>query len=157
MATMTQVEYPSSAAFSGTAQVDFGPFFISNVNKLLRHEVRGQVNTQGAVVAPGSVFENAILWAVQWVPAGNSPSDIVTTIDGPQFPIREQLGSDAVIAAWSPATANGEILGTLGLRSFWAGQLVVGQSIDLYLSLKTPNGSAIQNSNLFASLRTWWS
>lgn len=156
MTTKTQVEYPSSAAFSGTAQVNFGPFFISSVGKLLRHEVRGQINTQGASVGPGSVFANTILWAVQWVPTGNSPSDIVTTIDGPQFPIREQLGASDLVTSWSPSTAAGEILASLGLRSFWAGQLVVNQSIDLYLSLKTPNGSAIQNSNLFASLRTWW-
>lgn len=157
MSTKSQVEYPSSGSFSGSGQIDFGPYFISDVVRLLRHEVRGQMNAQGVSLTDMGVAANQVLWAVQWVPAGNSPSNIVTTIDGPQFPIREQLGTSDLGTAWAPSTATGVVLASFGLRAFWAGQLVVNQSIDLYLSVKTPNGSAIANSNLFASLRTWWS
>jgi hypothetical protein len=152
-----QTEYPSSSAFSGTGQLDLGPFFISDVGKLLRHEVRGQVNSQGQSLTDMGVAANFGLWAVQWVPAGDSPSNIVTTVDGPQFPIREQMGTMDLITSWAPTSADGAVLASFGLRSFWAGQLPVNQSIDLYLSVKTPSGSAMFNSNLFASLRTWWS
>lgn len=157
MSTPVQTEYPSSGSFSGSAQVNFGPFFISGVHKLLRHEVRGQMNAQGVSLTDMGVAANQVLWAVQWVPTGDSPSNIVTTVDGPQFPIREQLGTSDLSTAWAPTTSDGVVLASFGLRSFWAGQLAVNQSIDLYLSVKTPNGSAIANSNLFASLRTWWS
>lgn len=157
MATSQQVEYPHSAAFSGAGQLDLGPFFISDVKKLLRHEVRGQVNIQGQSLADNAVLGNLLLYAVQWVPTGNSPSNIVTTIDGPQFPIREQMGKIDTVSAWAPTTAVGAVLISYGMDSFWAGQLVVNQSIDLYLSVRTPDGSAQPNSNLIASLRTWWS
>ena len=152
-----QTEYPSSSSFSGTGQLNLGPFFISSVGKLLRHEVRGQVNFQGATITSAGVLGNQSLWAVQWVPSGDSPSDIVSTVDGPQFPIREQMGTMDEVTSWAPTTDVGAVLITYGMRSFWAGQLVVNQSIDLYLSVKTPDGSAQPNSNLIASLRTWWS
>ena len=151
-----QTEYPSVASFSGTSQLNIGPFFISNVHKLLRHEVRGQLNGQGQTISVTSVSANAALWAVQWVPAGNSPSNIVTTIDGPQFPIREQLGDSDNNSVWAPSTANAGSLGSSALRSFWAGQLLVAQSIDLYLCVNTPSGIGLANCNVFASLRTWW-
>lgn len=157
MGIKSQVEYPSSGSFSGTGQLNLGPFFISDVVKLLRHEVRGQLNQQGQNGSDTAVLANEPLWAVQWVPAGNSPSDIVTTIDGPQFPIREQMGTIDLITTFAPDTADAAFFHSYGLRSFWAGQLVVNQSVDLYLSVKTPDGVAIPNSNLFASLRTWWS
>lgn len=157
MSTKQQVEYPHNSAFSGTSQIDIGPFFISDVVRLLRHEVRGQINTQGQNVTDVSVLANQTLWAVQWVPTGDPPSDIVTTIDGSQFPIREQTGNSDLVTCFAPSSDTAGIFITYGLRSFWAGQLVVNQSIDLYLSVKNPSGSAILNSNLFASLRTWWS
>lgn len=157
MSTKSQVEYPSVGSFSGTSQLDIGPFFISDVVRLLRHEVRGQLNAQGQTIGATSVAANTALWAVQWVPAGNSPSNIVTTIDGPQFPIREQLGTTDQDSTWAPSSDAAASLGTWGLRSFWAGQLVVNQSIDLYLSVSTPTGVGLANCNVFASLRTWWS
>lgn len=157
MATKSQVEYPHSASFSGSGQLDLGPFFISDVVRLLRHEVRGQVNIQGQSLADNAVMGNLLLYAVQWVPSGNSPSDIVSTIDGPQFPIREQMGTTDELTSWAPTTDVGAVLITYGMRSFWAGQLLINQSIDLYLSVKTPDGSSQPNSNLIASLRTWWS
>ena len=157
MPTEQQVEYPSTSAFSGSSQLDLGPFFISDVGKLLRHEVRGQVNFQGASVTDMGVAANTALWAVQWVPHGDSPSNIVTTIDGPQFPIREQMGTTDLSPIWAPTADAAAVLASFGLYSFWAGQLVVNQSIDLYLSVKAPNGASLPNANLFASLRTWWS
>lgn len=157
MPTSVQTEYPSSGSFSGSGQFDFGPFFIDSVVKLLRHEVRGQVNYQAVTAGDTSVQANKLLWAVQWVPSGDSPSDIVTTVDGPQFPIREQLGTLDLLTTWAPSTDTSGLMTSSGLRSFWAGQLVVNQSIDLYLSFKAPTGEAIANANFFASLRTWWS
>jgi hypothetical protein len=152
-----QTEYPHSAAFSGSGQLDLGPFFISDVGKLLRHEVRGQVNIQGQSLADNAVLGNLLLYAVQWVPHGDSPSNIVTTVDGPQFPIREQMGTIDTLTAWAPTADVGAVLIGYGMRSFWAGQLPVNQSVDLYLSVRTPDGSSQPNSNLIASLRTWWS
>lgn len=157
MSVKTQVEYPSVGSFSGTSQLNIGPFFISNVVKLLRHEVRGQLNSQGSALSSTSVFANTALWAVQWVPHGNSPSNIISTVDGPQFPIREQMGTIDEAIAWAPSSSAGAVLNSYGLVSFWAGQLPVNQSIDLYLSVNTPTGVGLSNCNLFASLRTWWS
>ena len=151
-----QTEYPSTSAFSGTSQLDLGPLFISDVNKLLRHEVRGQLNIQGQSVLDNGVNANVALWAVQWVPAGDSPSNIVTTVDGPQFPIREQMGTIDTLAVYAPTADSGAMFVAYGLKSFWAGQLPVAQSIDLYLSVKAPTGVSLANFNLFASLRTWW-
>lgn len=157
MSTAVQVEYPSNSAFSGSSQVNIGPFFISDVNKLLRHEVRGQVNFQAESVSDMIVIANLGLWAVQWVPTGDSPSDIVSTVDGPQFPIREQMGTKDLISTWAPTADAAALMVSYGLVSFWAGQLPVGRSIDLYLSVKPPSGTGLGNANLFASLRTWWS
>lgn len=151
-----QTEYPSVSSFSGTSQLNIGPFFISDVGKLLRHEVRGQLNVQGQAIGDTSVAANTALWAVQWVPAGNSPSNIITTVDGPQFPIREQMGTTDQVRVWALATDPAGILTSYGLRSEWAGQLPVNQSIDLYLCVNTPTGIGLANCNLFASLRTWW-
>lgn len=151
-----QTEYPSVSSFSGTSQLNIGPFFISSVGKLLRHEVRGQLNAQGQTISGTSVSANTALWAVQWVPHGNSPSNIISTVDGPQFPIREQLGTTDKDLTWAPTTGGADTLGSWGLRSFWAGQLVINQSIDLYLCVNTPTGIGLANCNLFASLRTWW-
>lgn len=157
MSTSVQVEYPSESAFSGSAQVNMGPFFISDVVKLLRHEVRGQVNFQAESVEDTIVIANLGLWAVQWVPTGNSPSDIVTTVDGPQFPIRQQMGTADLISTWAPTADAAALMVSYGLVASWGGQLPVGRSIDLYLSVKPPSGTGLGNANLFASLRTWWS
>ena len=119
--------------------------------------MRGQLNAQGVTLGATSVAANTALWAVQWVPHGNSPSNIISTIDGPQFPIREQMGTSDGDITWSPSSNAAADLGTYGLRAFWAGQLAVNQSIDLYLSVNTPTGVGLTNCNVFASLRTWWS
>ena len=157
MSTKQAVVYPSSSSFVGTAQVNLGPYNIPTVGRLLRVEVRGQVNFQTTTFGSASVLANTILWAVQWVPQGNGASDIITTADGPQFPIREQLGQQDLLGFWAPSTDTAALCAALGLRSFSAGQVHVGESIDMYLSLKTPTGVSFGNANLFASLRFWWS
>lgn len=157
MSTKTEVVYPSISSYSGSSQLNLGPYNVPTVGRLLRAEVRGQFNYQGANYDASSVLANLALWAVQWVPAGDSPSDVVTTADGPQFLIREQMGTEDILTSWAPSTDVSALLLSYGLRSFWAGQLHIGESIDLYMSLRAPTSVTLANFNLFASLRFWWS
>ncbi len=159
MATQVEVTYPSTGAFSGTGQLDLGPFFVPDVQTLLRAEVRGNVNFQGVGIGPSSVYANFQLWAVQWAPHGSAPSDIVTTADGPfnGFLIREQLYWQALSLGWTPDTSSAASLQSAVVRGEWAGQLALGFDIDLWLSFNPPTGAGIANQNVFASLRFWWS
>lgn len=157
MATQVEVVYPSTTAFTGPAQLDLGPFYVPTVATFLRAEVRGRINYEVVTYGAGAgVQENLQLWAVQWVPHGSSPANIVTTADGPNWLIREQLGTGETTAAWTPNTGSSVVLQTASIRSEWAGQLIIGAGIDLYMSVAPPTGIASANANLYASLRFWW-
>lgn len=156
MATLVEVVYPSISSFSGTSQLNLGPYFVPSVKRLLRVEVHGEINFQGSSIGTSSVFANFQLWAVQWVPHGTAALDCVTTADGPQWPIRQQTGQDDGHATWSPSTDVAGVLSHLALNGWWAGQLAINGDIDLYLSSRAPTGVSVSNQNLFASLRFWW-
>lgn len=156
MPTKIEVVYPSNSSFSGTGQLDIGPFSSGTVETLLRAEVRGKINYQGLTAGTGSVEINLPLWALQWVPHTAAPADCVTTADGPNWLIREQTGSEETRIGWAPDTAFAGYLATYPLKAEWAGQLVIGSPVDLYLSLKSPSGIGTPNFNLFASIRWWW-
>lgn len=156
MSTLVEVVYPSTSSFSGSSQLNLGPYFVPDVKKLLRAEVHGAINYQGATIAVTSVVANFQLWAVQWVPHGSSPADIVTTADGDNWLIRQQTGQDDLITSWAPSTDDAAQLASLALNGWWAGQLAINTSIDLYMSTRAPTGVPVPNQNLFASLRFWW-
>jgi hypothetical protein len=157
MSVQTEVVYPSVSSFSSSAQLNIGPYFVPSVNKLLRVEAHGQINFQGVVLGSSSVFANFQLWAVQWVPHTAAPADCITTADGPNWLVRQQVGSEDLTTSWAPSTNNAAVLVTAGIVGSWAGQLPIGGDIDLWLSAKAPTGVVIPNMNLFASLRFWWS
>lgn len=157
MSTQVEVVYPSTSAFSSAAQLNLGPYFVPSVRKLLRAEVHGQINFQGVTLGVASVLANFQLWAVQWVPHTAAPADCVTTADGPNWLVRQQVGTDDLVTSWTPSTNVAAVLVTAGLEGSWAGQLPIGGDIDLWLSAKAPTGVVIPNMNLFASLRFWWS
>lgn len=156
MAVQTEVVYPSTAAFSGTGQLDLGPYFVPTVAKLLRVEVHGKVNFEAVTFGTTGVEANFQLWAVQWVAHGAAAANIVTTADGPNFPIRQQLGDQESRVAWAPSTAISAVMIGYPLVGEWAGQLPIGNDIDLYLSLRPPQAVSINNENVIASLRFWW-
>lgn len=156
MVTKAATVYPSISAYSSSAQLNLGPYNIPLANRLLRVEVRGQVNFSAFATSGSVVMANSLLWAVQWVPGGAGASDIVTTADGPQFPVREQLGTSDELAAYTVSTSSSYVLYSYGLRANWAGQIVPGASIDLFLSTKPPTGLVPGTYNVFASLRFWW-
>lgn len=156
MSTQIEVVYPSTSAFSGTAQLNLGPYTVPNVKTLLRVQHRGKVNFQGVSIGDTTVEANTPLWAVQFVPQGNAPADVVTTVDGGTWLIRRQLGSTETRLAWAPNTDTAAYLATVDLTDDWHGQLALGISIDLYLSMRAPTGATINNLNLFSSLRFWW-
>lgn len=151
------VVYPQTSSASGTGQENFGPYEIPSCIALLRVEVRGEVNFQGATISDTSVTANRQLWAVQWVSHGGGIQNIVTAADGLSFPLREQTGSQDSLSTWAPNSDSAAVIGSLALRGFWAGQLQINESIDLYLSLQPPSGESVPNYNVFASLRFWWS
>lgn len=156
MAVQTEVVYPSTAAFSGTGQLDLGPYFVPSVNKLLRLELHAKRNVQIVLFGSTSVEENIELYAVQWVPHGGAPANCVTTADGVNWLIRRQAGDQETRFAWSNATADGYASATVVLEGCWAGQLLIGGDIDLYLSMRSPTGAGIGNCNVFGSIRFWW-
>lgn len=156
MSTQTEVVYPSTSAFSGTAQLNMGPYLVPDVVTLLRAEVRGKLNFQTVTYGSTGVEANTQLWAVQWVAHGSPPADVVTTADGPNWLIREQVGHDETRAMWSPSSNTSALMSGYGTKAEWAGQLPINASIDLYLSMRAPTGFSVPNFNYFGSLRFWW-
>lgn len=156
MATLAAVVYPSSVSFSGSGQTDLGPYIVPTCQTLIRAEVRGLVNYLGEGFGPTSVYANFLLWAVQWVPHGDPPANIVTQADGLQWLIREQTGTLDQQVAWSPSTADAVVLSSLATVANWGGQLPVNQSVDLYLSFRPPQDVSVSNTNYIGSLRFWW-
>lgn len=157
MATLVEVVYPQQSSFSGTSQLNLGPYATSSTEVLIRAEVRGKINYQGISAGAGSVEVNEPLWALQWVPHTAAPADCVTTADGPNWLIRQQTGAQETRIGWSPDTDFVAYLASYPLVGDWGGQLVIGSPIDLWLSLKPPSGLAVPNYNVFASIRWWWS
>lgn len=149
--------YPSVSSFSGTGQLDIGPYFIPSPKRLIRAEVRGMVNFQAFSLSNVGVLANFQLWAVQYADHGSAPANIVTTADGLPWLIREQLGHEDYVSAWAPTSGPGIVLSGSTLRAEWAGQTDIGRDIDLWLSLRPPTGVSVANQNVFASLRFWWS
>lgn len=137
--------------------MNLGPYFVPSVSKLLRVEVNGKINFQAEIFGNTSVQANFQLWAVQWVLHGVAAADVVTTADGPNWLIRQQVGSQESRVAWAPDTDTAAVLSGYPLVASWAGQLPIGADIDLWLSARAPTGVTIANQNLFASLRFWWS
>lgn len=154
--TLVEVVYPSTSSFSGTSQLDIGPFFVPSVNTLLRVEISGRFNSQGAVFGSSSVEANLLLWGVQYVPTGSAPADVVTSADGPQWLFRQQLGNTDNRVSWAPDTDTAAVLGAAGTTGEWAGQQLGLGNIDLWFSARTPTGVAQGNVNYFGSIRFWW-
>lgn len=156
MATLTEVVYPTTSSFSGTAQLNLGPYTNGSTQVLIRAEVNGAINWDSQVISHPVVVANYPLWALQWVPHTAAPADCVTTADGPNWLIRQQIGRTDVQSTWSPSTSDAVLLGSSTLVGSWGGQLVIGSPIDLWLSVKAPSGASLPTFNLYASIRWWW-
>lgn len=154
--TLVEVVYPSTSSFSGTSQLNLGPFPVPSVHRLLRLEVHGKFNLAGVLLGPSGILANVALWAVQWVPSGTSPSDCVTTADGDQWLIRQQIGAGDTHAVWAGSGVDGNSLTSWSTDGSWAGQLAINGDIDLYLSSRAPTGFSLENRNYFGSMRFWW-
>lgn len=157
MGTQKQVVYPSIGTFNSNAQLNFGPYGPTSVVTILRAEVRGNINWQGEPLALASVLANFQMWGLQWVPHGNAALDVVSSGDDDHWLLREQVAGQDKLAAWTPVTNTAAVLWTEQVRGDWAGQLAIGASIDLYLSMRAPTGVVIPNMNFFGSIRWWWS
>lgn len=155
--TNKEVVYPSVSSFSGTAQLNMGPFASGDVNTLFRAEVRGKTNYQGVTIASTGVEANFQVWGLQWVESGNSPADVVTSLDDDHWLIREQLGTLDTRMMYSPSSNTAAYFATNATKAEWAGQLVINLPIDLYISFRAPTGASITNMNYFGTIRWWWS
>lgn len=156
MATQVEVVYPSTTGFSGTSQLNLGPYAVPTVATLLRCELRGMVNFTGATITALSIEANTPLWAVQWGAHGFTPADCVTTADGPNWLIRQQLGDSSTRVSWAPASDDAAFVAGYGMKADWAGQLIIGSPIDLYFSMRAPTGASVPNFNVYATIRFWW-
>lgn len=150
------VVYPSQSFAGGTGQHDIGGFEVPTASRLFRVEVHGKVNFAGVSVPAGSIEANWLLWAVQFVPHGVSPSNILTTADGPEWLIRQQTGDQESRVSWSPTTGNGEYLAGYPLDAFWAGQYPSLSDFDLWISVSPPSGANVGAFNINCSIRFWW-
>lgn len=146
----------TTPSFSGASQLNIGPFFVGFVDKFYKVEVHGQVNYQGELFGSSSVLVNFPAWGVQQIPQGSAAADVITSFDGDAWFIRRQLGQDDNTAAWAPSTDTSAVLITNTLVDRWAGQLAVGGDTDVWFSMKSANGSALPNLNVFGTIRLWW-
>jgi hypothetical protein len=150
------VFYPSTSSFSGTGQLALGPFNVGTVNKLLQVELRGAANFDAATITATGVLANVAIYGIQWVAHGAGHGDVVSSAYDPTWPIRHQLGMNDLTASWTPTTGGSNTLACNALWGHWAGQLAIGENVDMWLLLKSPSGQAVSNMNLFASLEAWW-
>lgn len=157
MAVQTEVVYPSTGSASGSGQVDLGPFYVPAVTTLLRAEVRGKINFETLSINYPFYEANYQLWALQWVPHGTVAQNCITSADGKQWLIRQQVGSEESRIAWAPTSDTGLYLATYPTVAEWAGQQYIGESIDLYLSMAPPTSAGVDAFNYYGSIRFWWS
>jgi hypothetical protein len=145
-----------TSSFSGSGQLNMGPFFVGFVEKFYKFEVNGQINFQGSAISVASVLANPIVFGVQQVPHTAAGEDIITSFDSETWLVRRQTGSQDLVTTWAPSTDTAAVLGSLATRDRWAGQLAIGGDTDLWVSMKTSNGSSTGNINTFGTVRLWW-
>lgn len=156
MATQKEVVYPSTASFNAAGQLNFGPYPSGVISKLLRAEVRGQINFQAVTVGAASVDANFQLFGLQWVAHGAAALNVVSSADDDHWLIREQTGTNDARIFWTPAANTISRMRSYVTKADWAGQLPIGVSADLYLSFNSPTGVVIDNMNYFGTIRWWW-
>lgn len=147
----------TTSAFSGSSQLNEGPFHVGTANKFYKLQVRGQVNFQGKAVAAGSVAANDFAVGVVIVGHGDAAPDVITSSDNDGWLVRGNFGRSDYTVTWAPSSDTGETLVTYAIKDRWAGQLAVGSDVDLFLCVKSTDGVALANLNLFATMRLWWS
>lgn len=157
MGTQKEVVYANVPTFSGTAVLYIGPYPSGVVNKLLRAEVHGAVNYQGAAVGVSSQFSNILLWGVHWVAHGAGALDPITSADDDHWLIRQQTGDQSFATTWAPSTATAGTLAGVQLAANWAGQLPIAASIDFFFAFKSSTGAGVAPLGIEATLRWWWS
>lgn len=146
----------TTTSYSGSGQIDEGPFHIGLVNKLFKAEVRGAIGHQGGTIDTSSVLSNYTAWGLQIVPHGNSPLDVITSSDSDSWLMRRQTGTDDLAMTWAPSTDTAGLLQSTAVADDWAGQLNLAHAdMDCYLSLKPTIGS-VANNNTLGTIRLWW-
>lgn len=143
-------------AFSGTSQLNLGPFFIGFVNKLYKVQVRGQVNYQGVTLGSSSVLANFLAWGLLWVPHTAAATDVITSADDETWISRRQTGDDDYPVEIAPSSGTSGVLLTNAINDDWAGQLAIAQDADLWMCFKSSTGASISNLNTFGTVRLWW-
>jgi hypothetical protein len=146
----------TTSSFSGTGQLDEGPFHVGTVNKFFRAEVRGNINYEGVSVADTGVFANYAAWGLQQIAHGSSPLDVVSSADDDAWLMRRQTGSQDVVPAYAPNSDTGAFFVTNTVADDWAGQLAIGADTDVYLVIKGITGSGLANLNTYGTIRLWW-
>lgn len=155
--TTKNIFYWGTGAFSGSGQLDEGPFIIGDVDRLLRAKVRGMINYQGSAIGDTGVEANLLMWGLQWGVHGYSPLDVVTSTDNDYWLLRLQTGQGDPGLSFAPSSDTGANLRSRGVADNWAGQLAVYESIDAYLSFAQPFGGSVPNLNTYGTVEFWWS
>ena len=146
----------NTASFSGTGQLNIGPFFVGFVEKFYRVEIRGEMNYQGASLTDTGVLANFPAWGVQQVPHTAAGEDVITSFDGYTWFARRQTGCLDYITSWAPTTDTAAVIAGVAMTEDWAGQLAIGGDTDIWVSIKTATGAALSNFNTFGTVRLWW-
>jgi hypothetical protein len=146
----------STSFFTGTSQLNEGPFNIGDVHKIFRAEVHGMVNFEGTDLGLASVLANVGVWGLQWGAAGYTARDIISDPDSDGWLMRQQFGATDTIVGWSPQTADAAVLHSYVITNKWAGQLDLGgANTDCYLVFEG-HTAGLDNLNTFGSIRLWW-
>ena len=147
----------STSSFSGTSQLNEGPFHVGTLNKLFRVEVRGEINYQGASLADDAVTANYAAWGLQQIPHGDSALDVISSTDNDTWLCRRQTGSQDTVLAWAPTADVAAVMVSNTVADDWAGQLAIGADTDVYLVIKGSTSVGLPNFNTFGTIRLWWS
>ena len=143
--------------FSGTSQLDVGPWNIGNVNKLFRLQTRGTVDFHSTNITSPTVFGSPVAWGVQIVAHGTSPSDVISDPDSDQWLMRVRAGTGEGNATWSPNSNTATTVQAVATADDWAGQLALGAvNIDAWVSFKGFPFLSLAEFDTYGTLRFWW-
>jgi len=145
-----------NASYSGSAQLNVGPYHVGFVNKFFRVEVHGQINTQAQPLGDTSVLANRLVFGVQQVPHTASAEDVITSSDSDTWFVRRQVGDSDMVVGWAPSTDVASVLPTNAVHDDWAGQLAIGADTDVWFSFRNSDLTVQPNYNTYGTMRIWW-
>lgn len=123
----------------------YGPLNLGTVGKLFSVKMNGSAASPLVTLGSASALLNASVFGLQWGAAGFTPNDPIAGGDAFNWLALGGLTFGPQVIVWAPTTANGYGLAGNPISYGWAGQLYVGQNVDVYFSMAAiePAGSSL--------------